>query len=137
MEHKAIHQYIPLGCCNANADVESFHATIEQEFFDLETFDSWQEFFYKAQVYQHHDNFTRPNFSKAGKTPLQILVEDRPNIDPRVFNFPVYDLDALYRQKTELILVNSRDQYVHKLLALINFLWFLLWFVYPFFILIT
>jgi hypothetical protein len=29
------HVYIPPGCSNANADVESVHATIETEFFDI------------------------------------------------------------------------------------------------------
>jgi len=30
-------------------------------------------------------------------------------------NFPVYDLDALFRQKMELPAIKSGDQYVHKL----------------------
>ena len=118
MEHGANHQYIPPGCSNANGDVESFHATIEQEFFDLECFGSRAEFFKKAQVYQSFYNFTRPNFSKKGKTPLQIFLEDRPGVSPEVLNFPVYDLDALFRQKMELPpinSVNSGGQYVHKL----------------------
>ena len=73
VEHGAQHQYIPPGCSNANGDVESFHATIEREFFDLEYFGSKAEFFKKAQVFQSFYNFVRPNFSKKGKTPLQIL----------------------------------------------------------------
>ena len=97
MEYGAKHQYIPPGCCNANADVESFHSTVEREFFDLETFASKKEFFAKAQVYQSFYNFARPNFSKKGRSPLQILLEDRPGISPEVLNFPVYDLDALFR----------------------------------------
>lgn len=31
-------RFIPPGCCNANADVGSFHHTIEEEFFNLEKF---------------------------------------------------------------------------------------------------
>jgi transposase InsO family protein len=46
----AQHNYIPPGCSNANGDVESFHATIEKEFFDLENFSSKEHFFHKAQV---------------------------------------------------------------------------------------
>ena len=107
----AEHRYIPPGCSNANADVESFHATIENEFFDLESFISRDNFFHKARVYQSFYNFTRPNFSKQGKPPLQILLEDSPDISPEVLNFPVYDLDALFRQKMEII----GGQYVHKL----------------------
>ena len=111
MQFKASHEYIPPGCSNANADVESFHSTIEPEFFDLESFNSKDEFFRKAQTHQYFYNFVRPNFSKKGKTPLQIILEDYPKISPTVVNFPVYDLDALFRQKMEL----PGGQYVHKL----------------------
>jgi hypothetical protein len=119
MEFGAEHRYIPPGCSNANADVESFHATIEREFFDLESFTSRENFFHKAQVYQSFYNFARPNFSKGGKPPLQILLEDSPEISPAVLNFPVYDLDALFRQKMEL----SGGQYVHKLPESRNYDW--------------
>jgi len=115
MECGAKHQYIPPGCSNANGDVESFHATVEREFFDLETFSSREEFFRKAQVYQSFYNFTRVNFSKGGKSPLHVLLEDQPSVSPEVLNFPVYDLDALFRQKMELTAAKGRGQYVHKL----------------------
>ena len=115
LEWGASHNYIPPGCSNANADVESFHSTVELEFFNLEAFGSREEFFRKVQVYQYFYNFARPNFSKTGKTPLQIVLEDRPHISPEVLNFPVYDLDALFRQKMELPEINGRGQYVHKL----------------------
>lgn len=115
IEHGAKHQFIPPGCSNANGDVESFHATIENEFFDLERFSSRDEFFKKAQVYQSFYNFSRPNFSKEGKTPLQILLADRPSINPSVLNFPVYDLDVLFKQKMEIINFDQGDQYVQKL----------------------
>lgn len=103
MKYHAEHRFIPPGCSNANADVESFHSTIEKEFFDVETFQSKKNFFKKAQVYQSFYNFTRPNFSKNGKTPLQIFIEDWPELSPEILNFPVYDLDALFRQKMEII----------------------------------
>jgi len=121
MQFKACHEYIPPGCSNANADVESFHSTVEPEFFDLESFSSKEEFFQKAQVYQYFYNFVRPNFSKKGKTPLQIVLEDYPGISPKILNFPVYDLDALFRQKMEL----PGGQYVHKLPESLksSFLW--------------
>lgn len=115
VEWGASHNYIPPGCSNANADVESFHNTIEREFFNLESFDSKEEFFRKIQAYQYFYNFVRPNFSKGGKTPIQIVLEDRPDISPRVLNFPVYDLDALFRQKMELSKTNEGGQYVQKL----------------------
>jgi transposase InsO family protein len=118
MGYGAEHRYIPPGCCNANADVESFHSTIEKEFFDLEDFGSREHFFHKATVYQSFYNFVRPNFSKKGKTPLQIFMGDYPGISTKILNFPVYDLDAVFRQKMELV----GGHYVHKLPALFSFL---------------
>jgi transposase len=123
LEWGATHNYIPPGCSNANADVESFHATVENEFFDLESFSSREEFFRKTQAYQYFYNFARPNFSKAGRAPIQIVLEDRPDISPEVLNFPVYDLDALFRQKMELPANNGRGQYVHKLPDFYTFLY--------------
>ena len=116
IELQAQHHYIPPGCCNANADVESFHATIENELFDLETFTSREDFFAKTQVYQSYYNYARPNFSKGGQSPIQILLKDRPEMSPAVLNFPVYDLDALFRQKMESPKMNRKgDHYVQKL----------------------
>jgi len=115
VEWGASHNYIPPGCSNANADVESFHSTVEFEFFNLESFNSREDFFRKVQVFQYFYNFSRPNFSKAGKTPLQIVLEDRPNVSAEVLNFPVYDLDALFRQKMERPAIKGRGQYVQEL----------------------
>ncbi|PCI92735.1 hypothetical protein COB11_06705 [Candidatus Aerophobetes bacterium] len=67
--YKAEHRYIPPGYCIANADVESVHAMIEQEFFDLETFNEHQDFILKTQVEQYFYNMVRPNFSKKGFFP--------------------------------------------------------------------
>ena len=46
MEKKlqAKHTFIPPGCKNANADVETSHALIKREFYDLEEFRSEEEF---------------------------------------------------------------------------------------------
>ncbi len=94
----AKHNYIPPSMSNANADVESIHNTIEVEFFDLEKFSSRDDFFIKTQMYQNFYNFSRPNFSKKAKTPVQIITEDR-NISPSVLFTPIVDLDKLYRSQ--------------------------------------
>ena len=44
---------------------------------------------------------------------MQILLEDSPEILPAVLNFPVYDLDVVFKQKMELV----SGQSVHKLLV--------------------
>lgn len=67
------HAYIPPGCCNANADVESFHNTIEEEFFDLANFESRDDFLRKTETYRLWYNLERPNFSKKTQTPLDIV----------------------------------------------------------------
>ena len=95
----AKHNFIPPGMSNANADVESVHATIEDEFFHLQTFSGRDDFWVQVQAYQYFYNLVRPNFSKQGKTPLQIVMEDRPGIDTMVAGFPVLDLDAEFRAK--------------------------------------
>lgn len=80
-EKGAMHVYIPPGCCNANGDVESIHATIEKEFYDLTTFTSRGDFLRKAESYRQFYNLERPNYSKAGKTPWLIAQQDHPDSD--------------------------------------------------------
>jgi hypothetical protein len=98
-QYSANHVYIPPGMCNANADVESIHSTIEPEFFDIERFHDRDNFWQKINAYQLFYNLLRPNYSKAGRNPLQIILEDRPNIDTRVAVHPVIDLDYEFRMK--------------------------------------
>jgi len=97
----AKHQYIPPGMCNANADVESIHNTIEEEFFDLENFPSKNAFMNKVSGYQLYYNLVRPNFSKKGKTPMQIIEEEqRGNINNLLQE--CVDLDQLFRIKYKI-----------------------------------
>lgn len=70
------HAYIPPGLCNANADVESFHNTIEEEFFNLVQAHSKEDFFRKVETYRLWYNLERPNFSKKGRTPLRMVEEE-------------------------------------------------------------
>ena len=115
-QYGARHQYIPPGMSNANGDVESLHSTIEGEFFDIETFSSKEDFWGKAQTYQLFYNIVRPNYSKAGKTPAQMIFEERPDIDSRVLLFPVLDLDKLLSLRLDQnFLTASRGQTLPKL----------------------
>jgi transposase InsO family protein len=79
--HGSTHQYIRPGHCNANADVESIHHTIEEEFYNLTQFTSREDFLKKAESYRHFYNLVRPNFSKQGQTPWHIAQEDHPDND--------------------------------------------------------
>jgi transposase InsO family protein/transposase-like protein len=95
----AEHCYIPPGHCNANADVESIHATIEEEFYNLTSFSSRKDFFQKAESYRLFYNLERPNFSKGGKTPRLIAQEDhsKSNFATVFQSIGVLDLDYLVR----------------------------------------
>lgn len=93
----AKHDFIPPGCSNANADVESSHALIEHEFYDLESFGSLKDFLRKAAIYQNYFNFLRSNSYKGRKTPWQIVQEERPYISPEVLLLPPVMLDDVFR----------------------------------------
>jgi len=79
--YRAIHKYIPPGHCNANSDVESIHATIEEEFYNLTNFSSREDFIAKAESYRQFYNLERPNFSKGAKAPWLIAQQDHHNSD--------------------------------------------------------
>lgn len=91
----AFHVYIPPGCCNANADVESVHSTIETEFFDIEGFRTHTDFFGKITTYQHYYNFARKNRSRGRKSPLDLLTEKAPELNPMILSLPPVDLGSL------------------------------------------
>ena len=86
----ACHRFIPPGCANANADVESSHNLIEREFYDLEGYASKEDFIQKSATYQSYFNFARPNRYKGNLSPWDIVTADRPFISPTVLSlFPI------------------------------------------------
>ena len=89
------HRFLPPRTPNAHADVESSHALIETELFDLERFVSRKMFFAKVRAYQLWFNFARPNYSKGGKTPAQLVIEA--GADPRALLLDPLDLDQHLR----------------------------------------
>lgn len=108
----ARHQFIPPGCCNANADVESSHALIEAEFYDLEDFSGAEDFLAKAMAYQNYFNFLRPNSYKGNRTPWEIIHQERPGLLPRVLMLPPIILDDLFRHSKEELKTERRGQYL-------------------------
>jgi transposase len=82
------HRFNPPQWPNANADVESFHATIEAEFFDIESFHGPAHFQACIATYQTWFNFARNNRSRGNRAPAQILAQRAPSIDPRVLLLP-------------------------------------------------
>lgn len=98
------HAYIPPGCCNANADVESFHNTIEEEFFDLTAVTSRNDFLRKVETYRLWYNLERPNYSKKGCSPLDIVDSEYPNeVDQgRLIRISTIDLDKIAYVSAEM-----------------------------------
>jgi transposase len=89
------HRFLPPRMPNAHADVETVHALVEDELFDLERFGHRRAFFATVRTYQRWFNFARPNYSKGGKTPADILVEA--GVDPWVLLLDPLDLDRHLR----------------------------------------
>lgn len=94
-EPKCIHLTIPPGAHRWQADIETVHRLIEDEFYEIEKFYSNKDFLNKATSYQYFFNVVRPNYSKCGKPPIQIIQERNPEIDPEIALFPVVFLDDL------------------------------------------
>lgn len=95
----AEHRYTPPGHPNANADVEASHRLIETEFYDLESFESVEDFLAKAALYQHWFNFGRPNGYRRGRTPWDIIREDRSTLDPNQLLLPPVLLERFSLQR--------------------------------------
>jgi hypothetical protein len=81
---------------NYDAGVKSVHATIENEFFDLENFSGRAHFMAAAGIYQHFYNFARKNCSRADKTPVELLREKAPDLHPHILSLHPCLLDATW-----------------------------------------
>ena len=92
-----------------NAEVETIHNTIEFEFFEVERFTSREDFFNKVTAYQLWYNCLRKNCYRNDKSPLEILKEIAPEIDPKVLLLPVIDLDLVLENR---LILNSQSSLV-------------------------
>ena len=90
----ATHRFNPPAHPNANADVESSHATIEPEFFALETFRDPAHFLAAITTDQHFFNFARKNRSRGNLTPAALLAARAPHLSPTILLLPPIFLAA-------------------------------------------
>ena len=109
---------IPFGYPNANADVESFHRLIEEEFYRREPIKSKKEFLSKIFTYLFYFNCIRQNSYRNFKTPLDYIKEKK--INPEILILPpVFIDDIIYDDKVGLsILTNimkKKKKYKKKL----------------------
>jgi transposase len=95
------HHTIPPRAHTYQADVETAHRLIEDEFYEVETFSSRQDFLQKATAYTLWFNVARPNSYKSDKTPWQIIHERDPTISPRVAILSPVFLDEIYNKNLD------------------------------------
>ena len=89
------HKQIPPGAHTYQSDLETVHSLIESEFYEIESFSSREDFLNKAASYQLFFNVVRKNGSKGDRTPLEIIKEREPAIDPKIVLLPPVFLDEL------------------------------------------
>ncbi|MFH1824671.1 MAG: helix-turn-helix domain-containing protein [Candidatus Firestonebacteria bacterium] len=95
----AEHFTIPPRAHTWQADVETVHNLIENEFFRIESFISKNDFKIKATVYQLFFNTVRKNYYKGGLTPLDILKQRNLNISQKVCLIPPIFLDDEFKKR--------------------------------------
>ena len=96
-----IHDTIPPGAHTYQADVETVHGIIEDEFYGIETFPSPQIFLTKATQYVTWFNIARRNSYKGNKTPWEIIHERDPTISPKIAILPAMSLDEIWKTKLD------------------------------------
>ncbi len=89
------HHTIPPAAHTYQADVETVHRIIEDEFFEIESFKSRQMFFGKATLYVTWFNVARKNSYKGNKTPWNIINARDPTIKPQITILPALNLDEI------------------------------------------
>jgi transposase len=100
------HHTIPPGAHTYQADVETVHGIIENEFFVVEQFDSAKTFFEKATAYILWFNIARKNSYKQNRTPWNIITERDQSISPNIATLPAINLDQIL--KFQLLKPNKR-----------------------------
>jgi hypothetical protein len=93
------HTTIPPSAHTWQADVETAHGLIEDEFYEVEHFNSKHDFLNKAAIYNLWFNVARTNSYKKHRTPWQIAYERNPNLSPKLPTLPPVLLDELLRQR--------------------------------------
>ena len=93
------HHTIPPAAHTYQADVETVHRIIEDEFLEIESFPSRQIFFNKATQYIVWFNVARKNSYKGYKTPWHIAHARYQTIKPQIAILPALDLDYIFKKK--------------------------------------
>jgi transposase len=89
------HMQIPPRCSWMQGDVETYHKLIEDELYDVESYDGHEEFMGKMYAYTLFFNYERKNRNRDNKAPIEILRERFPEVDEGVLNLPPIRLELL------------------------------------------
>jgi len=95
------HATIPPAAHTFQADVETVHNLVEQEFYEIEHFHDPDDFIAKAVTYQLFFNLLRPNSCKEHKTPWQLAHEKRPALSQQIAMIPPVFIDELLEKDVE------------------------------------
>ena len=113
--YKATHVRIPPSAPTYNSDVETSHARIEEELYDIEEFDDLWKMLCKALTYQVYFNLIRPNTYRNMKSPLKIIEEALGPVDPYLLVLQPIILEQhfdLYLKKVQPSLVPNGVHHV-------------------------
>jgi transposase-like protein len=115
--HGVTHTFIPPAAHTYNSDVETVHRLCEDEFFDREDFADRTHFLQKAQSYWLYFNVARRNSYKDNRSPLEMLRQLAPTVDPRLTLWqPVFLEDQLHiLLPKEIQHLRGKDLLVHPL----------------------
>lgn len=97
LHERVCHKVIPPASPTFNSDVETYHKLVENEFLKLEDFINFPDFISKAYLYMLYFNFFRKNRNRGNKSPVQLLAEDRSDINPIGISFPPILCDYYYQ----------------------------------------
>ncbi len=97
-----LHQTIPLSAHTWQANVETAHRFIEDEFYEVESFSSRSDFLTKTTSYLLWFNTLRKNSYKNNQSPWEILHHRDPLLPKKVLTLPPLFLDELHNKTLEL-----------------------------------
>jgi hypothetical protein len=107
------HQRIPPRAHTWQADVETVHRLIEDEFYEVEQFTFRADFLAKARAYNLWFNVGRRNSGKENKTPWEIIHEKDPKVSGAICALPPVFLDELFMKKLDSKLLWGYDLIPH------------------------
>jgi transposase len=97
-----LHTTIPPAAHTWQADVETAHRLIEDEFYEVESFSSRSHFLTKAATYNLWFNTLRKNSYKQNRSPWEILHTRNPALPIHILTFPPVFLDHLLNKLLDL-----------------------------------